>query len=178
MKAPIAAAPLVVNGWSILAHPLFCDQVERLTERVELLRQKDPANYGKRNDSKRLAAIGKLAFEVIPQNPAGQEFRQGNTLGASHSHWLRAKFFGQYRLFFRFHSEAKVIVLAWVNDESTLRARESDDDAYRVFRKMLERGNPPTDWDQLLAAARAADTADRLRRISASIAKPAAAERG
>jgi toxin YhaV len=37
----------------------------------------------------------------------------------------------------------KVIVLAWVNDEDTKRAYESSDDAYRVFRKMLETGQPP-----------------------------------
>ena len=37
----------------------------------------------------------------------------------------------------------------------TKRAYESSDDAYRVFRKMLENGNPPDDWSQLLAEARA-----------------------
>jgi len=30
---------------------------------------------------------------------------------------------------------------------------ESDDDACRVFRKMLDRGNPPDDWDALVLAA-------------------------
>jgi len=38
-----------------------------------------------------------------------------------------------------------------VNDEDTKRAYENSDDAYRVFRKMLESGRPPDDWDQLLA---------------------------
>ncbi len=32
---------------------------------------------------------------------------------------------------------------------------ESSNVAYRVFRKMLESGNPPDDWSQLLAEARA-----------------------
>ncbi|MCA3148953.1 MAG: type II toxin-antitoxin system YhaV family toxin, partial [Burkholderiales bacterium] len=36
----------------------------------------------------------------------------------------------------------------------TKRAYQSDDDAYRVFRQMLESGHPPDDWDQLLAEAR------------------------
>ncbi|MBU2090444.1 MAG: type II toxin-antitoxin system YhaV family toxin, partial [Alphaproteobacteria bacterium] len=58
-----------------------------------------------------------------------------------------------YRLFFRYHAASKVIVLAWVNDEDTKRAYESDADAYRVFRKMLESGRPPDDWDALLAQA-------------------------
>ena len=48
-----------------------------------------------------------------------------------------------------------MIVLAWVNDEDTKRAYESSDDAYRVFRKMLEAGHPPDDWNQLLSEARA-----------------------
>jgi len=48
-----------------------------------------------------------------------------------------------------------VIVLAWVNDQGTQRAYESSDDAYRVFRRMLNNGHPPSDWNQLLAEARA-----------------------
>jgi hypothetical protein len=94
-------------------------------------------------------------FEVIPQDPTRPEYRQGGTLGADHKHWFRAKFFQQYRLFFRYHAQSRVIVLAWVNDERTLRAYESGDDAYRVFRKMLDSGHPPDDWDSLLAEARA-----------------------
>jgi toxin YhaV len=109
----------------------------------------------KKNDSKRLAAITKLAFDVIPQDPARAEFLQGGTLGGDHKHWFRAKFFQQYRLFFRYHAQAKVIVFAWVNDEDTRRAYDSNDDAYRVFRKMLEGGHPPDDWNQLLDEARA-----------------------
>ena len=38
---------------------------------------------------------------------------------------------------------------------TTLRAYESDDDAYRVFRKMLDSGHPPDDWDSLLSQAKA-----------------------
>ena len=41
-----------------------------------------------------------------------------------------------------------------MNDEDTLRAYGSGDDAYRVFRRMLESGHPPDDWDRLLAEAR------------------------
>ena len=88
----------------------------------------------------------------------------GMELGEGHKHWFRAKFFQQYRLFFRYHAQAKVIVFAWVNDEGTKRAYESSDDAYRVFRKMLESGHPPDDWAQLSAEARSA--ASRLLAIA------------
>jgi len=149
------SAPLLVNEWAVFAHPLFLAQLEALTLQVEALKQKDPIGYTKKNASKRLAAITKLAFEVIPQDPARPEYRQGNTIGEGNRHWFRAKFFQQYRLFFRYHAPSKVIVFAWVNDENSKRAYESNDDAYRIFRKMLEGGHPPNEWDQLLAEARA-----------------------
>lgn len=56
-----------------------------------------------------------------------------------------------------------------MNDEDATRAYESSDDAYRVFRKMLESGHPPDDWNQLLAEART--EGDRLQRIAAGAAQ-------
>lgn len=53
-----------------------------------------------------------------------------------------------------FIEESFKIVFAWVNDEDSKRAHDSNDDTYRVFRKMLESGHPPDDWSQLLAEAR------------------------
>ncbi len=147
-------APLVIHGWTVFAHPLFISQLDTLVQQVSALKEKDPLGYVKKNATKRLAAITKLAFDVIPQDPTRPEYRQGNTLGEEHKHWFRAKFFQQYRLFFRFHAPSKVIVLAWVNDEDTKRAYESNEDAYRVFRKMLESGHPPDDWSVLLAEAK------------------------
>jgi len=146
-------APLVIHGWTVFAHPLFISQLDALVEQVSAHRQKDPVGYVKKNASKRLAAITKLAFDVIAQDPARPEYRQGNTLGDEHKHWFRAKFFQQYRLFFRYHAPSKVIVLVWVNDEDSKRAYESNEDAYRTFRKMLATGHPPDDWAQLLAQA-------------------------
>jgi toxin YhaV len=108
---------IVINGWTLFAHPLFLDEINALTNQVEHLKSKDPINYVKKNATKRLAAITKLAFDVIPQDPTISEYRQGVTLGNDHKHWFRAKFFQQYRLFFRFDSTSKVIVFAWVNDE-------------------------------------------------------------
>lgn len=161
-------APLVIHGWTVFAHPLFLAQLEALAQQVEVFKQKDPLGYMKKNATKRLAAITRLAFDVIPQDPTRPEYRQGNTLGDEHKHWLRAKFFQQYRLFFRYHAPSKMIVFAWVNDEDSRRAYESSDDAYRVFRKMLESGHPPDDWNRLLGEARAEGL--RLRRFAAGVA--------
>lgn len=149
-----ANQPLVINGWNIFAHPLFLNQFEELLTQVERLRQKYPKDYKEKNATKRLAAITKLAFDVIPQDPTRSDYRQGTTLGDDYKHWFRAKFFQQYRLFFRYHQESKIIVFAWVNDENSKRAYDSNTDAYRVFKKMLEGGHPPDDWNDLLKDAK------------------------
>ena len=123
------SAPLIIHGWTIYAHPLFLAQVEALARQVESFKQKDPAGYVRKNASKRLAAVLKLAFDVIPHDPTRPEYRQGGTLGEDRQHWFRAKFFQQYRLFFRYHASSQVIVFAWVNDEDSQRAYQSGDDA-------------------------------------------------
>ena len=145
--------PLVINGWKIFAHPLFLQQVEQLLNQVEKLREKYPSDYQKKNATKRLAAISKLAFDAIPQDPTRSDYRQGTTLGNDYKHWFRAKFFQQYRLFFRYHQESQMIVFAWVNDEKSKRAYDSKTDAYLVFQKMLESGHPPDDWHDLVKEA-------------------------
>ena len=141
---------LVINGWTIYMHPLFIQQVDALTAEVQALQAKDPVNYTKKNPTKRLFAIQKLAFQVIPQDPTLPEYRQGKALGEDYKHWFRAKFFQQYRLFFRYHKEAKIIVYVRVNDESTKRAYGSKSDAYHVFAKMLESNNHPDNWEALV----------------------------
>ncbi|MEO0967231.1 MAG: type II toxin-antitoxin system YhaV family toxin [Cyanobacteria bacterium J06639_18] len=155
--------PLKINEWSIFAHSLFLNQFEELLNQVELLRQKGPQNYRKKNATKRLAAIAKLVFEVIPQDPRRSEYRQGATLGEDYKHWFRAKFFQQYRLFFRYHQISKIIVFAWVNDENSKRAYGSKTDAYGVFQKMLENNCPPDDWNTILEEAQA--ECDRLEKV-------------
>jgi len=145
--------PIVVNGWTLFTHPLFAEQYQIRKAKVEALKAKDPKGYTKKNDTKRLAAIHKLAYEIIPRDPTLPDYRQGKTLGENNKHWFRAKFFQQYRLFFRYHLESKIIVYAWVNDEGNKRAYDSKTDAYKVFAKMLKSGDPPDDWDALLKAA-------------------------
>lgn len=139
-----AEAPLVVNGWSIYAHPVFLDQLEGLIQEVEVRKARDPKGWHKKNCTKRLAAIFKLVAENIPTDPGASAFHQGDTLGEHRKHWFRAKFFQHYGLFFRFDSAAKVMVLAWVNDAQTLRPYGSKTDALVTFKSMLEGGTLPT----------------------------------
>jgi toxin YhaV len=144
---------LIINGWSLFAHPFFLDQLDSLILQVERLRELYSDSYPTKNATKRLAAINKLAFEVIPADPTRSEYRLGNTLGDDYKHWFRAKFFQQYRLFFRYHSQHRIVIYAWVNDEKSLRAYGTKTDAYRVFQKMLSAGNPPDSWNTLLEQA-------------------------
>lgn len=154
---------LVVNGWGIAAHPLFLDQLEKLTVAVELARAKSPENYQQTANAKLLAVLEELIFRTIPADPTRPAYRQGNTLGQGRKHWFRAKFGGQrFRLFFRFSSEARIIIFAWVNDQNSLRSYGSKTDAYAVFKGMLDDGNPPEDWAALLKAASTAEAKERL----------------
>ncbi len=55
------------------------------------------------------------------------------------------------------------LVYAWVNDESTKRAYNSKTDAYRTFKKMLNKGRPPDIWEQLIKEAEIETT--RLKKV-------------
>jgi toxin YhaV len=154
---------IIIKGWNAGAHPLFVDQLIKLVEAVEQEKAKNPVAYRDGPNAKLLAAILKLILDVIPNDPNAPAFRQGDTLGANRKHWFRAKFgAGRFRLFFRFSSSAKTILIAWVNDEKTLRTYGSKTDAYWVFKKMLDAGNPPDNWDALAAAANEPEAATRL----------------
>ena len=126
-----------IHGWTIYAHPLFLDQLEAMIATVEKARKKDPAGYKKKRATKLLATVLKVAFDDIPSDPTRDIYRQGGTLGDDYKHWSRAKFLQQFRLFFRYQqsADAKIIILAWVNDDATLRAFESANDAFAVFAK-------------------------------------------
>lgn len=166
MSAP--KGPLVVNGWTIFVHPLFLDQIDALLSEVERARDKDPIGFIRKNCAKRLRMIADLAFRIIPEGPTLPEYRQGDTLGDDRKHWFRAKFFQQYRLFFRYRQDARVIVYAWVNDEDIKRAYGRKTDAYAVFTGMLSKGRPPDSWEKLLEEAKAA--AARLKTAAGQLA--------
>lgn len=147
----------------MLAHSAFLDQLDNLIAAVEEEQRRDPDEVTP--NQKALASIVELAFDAIPSDPTRREYRQGDTLGARRKHWFRAKFGGgRFRLFFRYRSDARIIVLAWVNDSDTLRTYGSRDDAYAVFSRMLDDGCPPDEWDALLAEARIAAKRFRLLR--------------
>jgi toxin YhaV len=142
--------PLVVNGFRLLVWPAFAGQWRDLKAQVERLRERDPEGYRVAPAAKLLAAVRDATLRDIPSDPGAARYRQGNTLGPDHRHWRRDTFFRRFRLFFRYSTDAASIAYVWLNDESTLRKSEARTDAYAVFRAMLERGRPPTDWNDLV----------------------------
>lgn len=143
------------HGWTLLFHAALVDQLARLSKAVERVKAKDPQQYESNSNYKLFSALSRLMLETIPLDPGKDEYRQGTTLGPEWRHWRRAKVGRRFRLFYRYDSATRVIVYAWVNDTETLRSAGSKRDPYEVFRRMLERGNPPDTWKELVAGSTA-----------------------
>ena len=141
------------NGWTLLFHECIVGQLQKLAAAAYRAQLQDPQGFAGNANVKLFKALSHLILEVVPGDPNRDDFRQGNTMGSEFRHWRRAKIGRRFRLFFRFDSKSKIIIFSWVNDEKTLRAAGSATDPYAVFQKMLERGNPPDDWHDLLASA-------------------------
>lgn len=142
------------HGWTLLFHACLTEQLQKLHVAAERARQQDPVGFESNANVRLFAALSRLIFEAVPSDPNREEYRQGNTMGGEFRHWRRAKIGRRFRLFFRFDSKSKIIVFAWVNDESTLRSSGSKNDPYAVFQRMLQRGHPPDDWSALMSSSK------------------------
>lgn len=163
-----AGLVLTAGSWTLLFHPLFLDQLERLVAAADRESAKRGASDPEGPNMKLAFALRRLVLDEIPEDPSRPRYRQRETLGEHFKHWLRAKFGnGRFRLFFRYRQDARLIVFTWVNDSGTLRTYGSKTDAYAVFQRMLGSGNPPDEWDELV---RAASAPDALRRACALLA--------
>jgi toxin YhaV len=140
------------NGWRLYAFEPFADRLAALKEEVERLRAKDPENYRRHPTTALLASVYKAITEAVPADPDQAQFRVGHSLGPQHAHWRRVKrgLPPRYRLFYRFSSKpVRVIVYAWLNDETTLRKAGAKTDVYAVFQRLLARGEVPSDIEEL-----------------------------
>jgi toxin YhaV len=137
------------KGWKLLFTKNMRALYDKLVSETDALALSHGLNHPKVKFRLRLDSI---LFNEVPQDPASQVYWLGNTLGPDARHWRRVKFNNRFRLFFWYNSSTKTIVYAWLNDENTLRKDGADTDVYVVFRKMLNRGNPPNVWKELVAA--------------------------
>jgi toxin YhaV len=152
------------HGWALFAHPLFLDQLDRLTAAATRARRTDPKNWQANANVKLLAALRELVLNRVPRNPLAAEYRQDNTLGGEKRHWFRAKFgANRFRLFFRADSASRIIVCTWFNNRDSLRKAGAATDPYAIFSGMLDHDNPPKEWTALLSLASAPEAVSRLR---------------
>ncbi|HET7553141.1 MAG TPA: type II toxin-antitoxin system YhaV family toxin [Gemmatimonadaceae bacterium] len=142
---------LVINGWTFLAWPAFDMRWTALLRSVTAERSAAPDQTPSSPEAKVLAALVRVIRDNIARDPDAKIFRLRKDLGA----WRRVKFLGRLRLFYRFSSRHRIVVLTWLNDERTLRKEGSTTDPYVVFLRMLSRGEVPPDWEALVAGARA-----------------------
>lgn len=138
--------------WNKLWHSIFEERYLELLDQVEAEAKKDPERFYESKIYKFFECVTDCIENRIFVEPRSQEFVLGNTLGKNHRDWRRAKkrMPKRYRLFFKFSSHESVIVLAWFNDQTTLRKAGSRTDVYEVFKKMLSKGTMPSCIDELI----------------------------
>ena len=141
-----AGAPLVVNGWSIYAHPLFLDQLEGLIEEVEVRKARDPRPGARKPDKtagRRLQAghRGHTGGPECRSLPARRHTRR------SPQALVPGEILPAVSVVLPVQQRCEGHRGGWVNDDKTLRAYGSKTDAYATFKGMLEDGNPPDDFD-------------------------------
>lgn len=144
-----------INGWRIQQIKAFEQRYNELVSQVKDLSEKDPKGYKFHPATKLLKSIQET-IKNIAQDPFDKKFRLGKALGAKYTHWRRAKNLlpSRYRLFFRAHTPDQIIILAWVNDDNTLRKEGDKKDVYSVFEHMLDAGIVPNDLQSLKEQAK------------------------
>jgi toxin YhaV len=140
---------LIIGGWKFLAWPAFDMRWTALIRAVTKQRTAEPGRAPSSPEAKLLAALVHVLRDRVARDPNAKDFRLRKDLGA----WRRVKFLGRLRLFYRFSSRHRIIVLTWLNDENMLRKEGSSTDPYVVFSRMLSNGEVPSDWNALVAGA-------------------------
>ena len=138
--------------WNLFYFKPFQVRYKQLALEVLSLSEKDPEKYKTHKKTKLLAQIDSVIKDRILKNPSNKDFHLGDTLPSEYYFYKRAKagLPARYRLFFRFKSKQKKIIIVWMNDEFSLRKAGSKTDVYAVFTRLLERRAVPNDWDVLL----------------------------
>ena len=125
------------HGWNLLFHECLSEQLQKLHAADQRARQQGPQGFESNANVRLFAALPKLIFDEVPSDPNREEYRQGNTMGAAFRHWRRAKIGRRFRLFFRFDSKTRIIILAGVNDENTLRSSGTLEQKKAVIERIL-----------------------------------------
>ena len=136
-----------INGWTILFHPVFEQQRKELVNNVKTLRKRlSKADFVKHPQVKLFKGITVGIEEKIPVDPLASYFALRKPL-AKYSRLKKMGLPSRYRLFFKVFPQQKAIVILWLG----FPRREGDkNDCYRVFTKLVERGQFPASLKDLV----------------------------
>jgi toxin YhaV len=151
------------HGWVLLFHECIVEQLQKLHAAAARAQRNDPKGFERNANVKLFRALSQLILETVPSDPARDEYRQGNTLGPDYRHWRRAKVGRRFRLFFRYDSRRRPSCSPGSMMSRRCGRRAASPTPTPMFEKMLERGNPPDDWDSLVAASRSDWSAQEKR---------------
>lgn len=138
--------------WTVMAAPPFSHQFSCLLDAYRELKKTLPPEKLRAHPQVQLLRCIQKAVERLQENPELPEFRMGkNVLGSFGGRWRRVKkgMPPRYRLFFRFCSIKRVVLVVWVNDTSTLRKEGAKTDVYTTFKTWLQKGDVYDDWTSL-----------------------------
>ncbi len=148
--------PLVVEGWTLLYHPVFGDRYRALRDEARRLKRALPeGEFVEHPLVKLVAAVHRLITVVVPADSNAPEFRLRGDL----ARFRRAKGHGlppRYRLFWVFSEQARTIIFLYLNDEATLRKAGAKTDPYAIFRQLVARGELGAEFAANLRAWRQA----------------------
>lgn len=136
-----------INGWTILFHPLFNDQWQQLLHQVKSLRSRLPTDdFVKHPQVKLFKALTVGIEEKIPNDPLASYFALRKPLD-KYSRLKKMGLPNRYRLFFKVFPQQKVIIILWLG----FPRKEGDKkDCYRVFAKMVKKGQFPLSLKDLI----------------------------
>ncbi|PSB06662.1 endonuclease [Pleurocapsa sp. CCALA 161] len=144
-----------INGWTILFHPLFNDQWQKLLHLVKSLRSRLPTDdFVKHPQVKLFKALTVGIEEKIPNDPKSSYFALRKPLD-KYSRLKKMGLPNRYRLFFKVFPQQKVIIILWLG----FPRKEGDKKDcpkgyrfayYRVFAKMVKKGQFPLSLKDLI----------------------------
>ena len=144
---------LIAQGWGIYFHPeLFDLQYQELLARVQTLKTNlNPEDYKTHSTVKLFTAIAIGIEEKIASDPFAAHFALTSAL-KRYSRMKKMGLPGRYRLFFRVFDtvEMKAIVILWLGYP---RKEGDKNDCYKVFTKMVNRGDFPEDMSKLISGS-------------------------
>ena len=152
-----------INGWTILFHPLFNDQWQQLLNLVKSLRSRlSQEDFGRHPQVKLFKALTVGIEEKIPNDPLASYFSLRKPLD-KYSRLKKMGLPNRYRLFFKVFPQQKAIIILWLGfprktsdpaspSGARERARKEGDkkDCYRVFAKMVKKGQFPLSLKDLI----------------------------